>query len=410
MKRLWLLSEKSWRPVQLGPLERMKEFARVGLEEGFEVHLAVASIEAPPPEGLQLEILQPELLDKIRPGDAVVSSIFLPPRMLFALLRSSIPFHADFYCVAALEGMESTQGLAPWRILQGRRRTIARYRMLTDRAERLYFSNWQQLEFVGGALYASTRSSDPTSISRLPGKSLLAPMGTRSAVYESGAANPYPEALRDRPIFLWGGGIWQWFDTSRLLEAFKLLLDEGHRASLYFLVNKNPSEEASQDSAPAAAIRRARELGVLDRNVFFHDRPVRPSDLSSFLEHCTGGVLSNPATLESLASWRTRYLDLVWAGKPLLANRPDHLADMLEAHGAALVNRDGSAAGLASLVRRLSDDADLARELAASMKTLRTRFSSDSCLAEFRQILSCGFSDAGMAPSMLRIASYLAGV
>jgi len=410
VKRMWLLSEKHWRKVQLGPLERMKEFARLGSEEGFEVHLAVPRIEAPPPPGIQLERLSPDLLDRIAPGEPVISSIFLPPRMLFSLLRSSIPFHADFYCVSALEGMESLQNLSPGRILRGRQRTVSRYGMLARRAERLYFSNGGQMEFVGGVLFASSGNPDPTEISRLPAKSIFAPMGIRGSAFPEGSPNPYPTELAGRPIFLWGGGIWQWFDVESLLRTFRLLQDADDPAALYFLVDRNPSEESSQDSAPAKAVQLAAELGLLNRNVFFHSRPVTPADLPGFLEHCAAGIMSNAPTLEAHASWRTRYLDLVWSGRPLLSNRSDLLSDWMSERNAALTSKDGSPESLADLIRRFCTDSDLSNELRLGAIGLRTSLSSDLRLAEIRKLLDRPFSNAGVRPSIRQILSYALGV
>lgn len=412
MRRLWLLSEQSWTKIRLGPLERMLAFARLGRDAGLEPHLALnGAIETLLEKGLILERLHPRLLSRISPGDAVISSIFLPPRMLFALLDSRIPFHADFYCVSALEGMESTGKLAKRRLLQGRNRNVARYRMFARCAETLYFSNTAQMEFVGGSVFASHRESNHTWISRLPERSIVAPMGVRAGAFPTGSQNPYPAELQGRPVFLWGGGIWHWFDVPTLLESFRLLQEQKDPAALFFLVDCNPSGEPTQDSAPGRAISRARELGLLGNSVFFHSGAVLPEHLPSYLKHCTAGILSNASNLEAHASWRTRYLDLIWAGKPLLVNRCDTFAQKLELEGAALIHRQGDAAGFADMISAFCTDMKLQARLSEKASDLRQEYATSRQLEPLLKLFAGqAWTTPGSRTTSMEKLFYLVGL
>jgi len=152
-------------------------------------------------------------------------------------------------------------------------------------------------------------------------------MGVSDEPFSTGNPWPYPGAMRNRRIFLWGGGIWNWFDVPTLLEAFALLQENGSSAALFFLGGRRLSGREEHERPIRAALEKASSLGILDRSVFFNERAAQPQELPGYLEHCVAGAMSNPASFESATSWRTRYLDLLWAGKPLVVSGSDPLAE-----------------------------------------------------------------------------------
>lgn len=398
-RRAWILGSDPWKTVQLGPLERLRSLCELALTQGHEPHLVTPPGTAQPPTQFHPHALDVTILKEIRPGDIVVASAFLPPRILWALMRSAIPFHVDFYCVGATEGLASRHMNPPWRNRLGRRRTAQRYRMLLDRAERLYFSNEAQMLLLAGTCYPEADEFTAARLDHLPERSVIAPMGVRNEPFPFDVPNPYPPELRNRPVFLWGGGIWEWFDVSALLDAFALLKAQDSSAVLFFLVGNNPSSSANQDHAPSAARRQAQDLGLLGHNVFFNDRSVTPAELPGYLQHCYAGILSNAANLEAAAAWRTRYLDLLWAGKPLVVNRTDPLACAMFRNGSAALAESGTAQELADAIARLCADPDIYATMANATRTAKITCPGPSPIA--RHWIPSLFSDAGRRPHPL---------
>ena len=334
-RKLWILNRGRIGRVVLGPSVRAIEMAKAGVAAGFEVHLCMDGCEGNLPTGIDFHVLGPELIRGIGREDRVVSTIFLDVPCLRALLRLEATLEIDFYCIGALENIATPSRLNPVRLFQGRRRTSRRYRWLLERADRILVSSHEQTAFLGGILFAQGTKRSCELASRLPEKVVRLPMGVSSAEFPSGSRNPYPVAIQGRRIFLWGGGIWEWFDMETLLQAFRILAERGSDACLFFLSGGNPSGVQSQNLSGPRAVSRASELGLLGNNVFFLDGGVSPGELPGYLEHCTAGVMSNPESMESLGSWRTRYLDLLWAGKGLVVSGSDPLAGMMARDGAA---------------------------------------------------------------------------
>lgn len=409
-RRAWILGSDPWKAVQLGPLERLRSLCELAMAAGHEVHLVTPSGTCSPPATYHPQPLDLLVLQEIRPGDIVVASAFLPPKILWNLIRSDIPFHVDFYCVGAPEGLASRHMNSTWRNRLGRRRTAMRYRILLDRAERLYFSNQAQMMFFAGTCYCDADEYTAARLDRLPERSVFAPMGVRTDLFPTNMANPYPPELKDRPIFLWGGGIWEWFDMSTLLEAFAILKKQASPAVLFFLVGNNPSGSTNQDQAPSSARTQAERLGLLGHNVFFNNRSVPPTELPGYLHHCYAGILSNAANLEAAAAWRTRYLDLLWAEKPLVVNRHDILASIIESKHAAHISNSGTPEALAEVVHNLASNPTQYQSMQFACREAFTQLSSSIL---FEKTVSAwhhdGFQEIGRKASYIQYFKWAIG-
>jgi len=332
-----LLHRNPFQDLLLGPELRVARLAATLAEAGHRVVVhAPASTTNPLVPGVELRPLAPGFTRAISPGDAVVAGELLPARATLELLRGRVPFHWDCYGLSLPETLSFT-GTWPWRrSLADRRRKMVRYRMLFARAERTWVSHAGQGHFLAALLASSPRRGDAAAAFDAPARLLEIPMGTPETPPPRGAGSPYPSHLRGRPILLWGGGIWNWFDVPTVVEAFGVLARRGQPHALFFLSGRN---EATRDyDAPLqAAFRSAESAGLLGSSVVFNDRRVSPDGLGPWLEHATAGVMGNLPTLESRLSWRTRYLDLLWAGLPLAASGPDPLAERMAARGAARI-------------------------------------------------------------------------
>lgn len=347
MRKFWILSSGSWNKVQLGPSQRLAAIATLALEEGFEPHLALDAWNAPPPEGIHPEVQLPETVAKISPEDAVLVSPFVRAGTLRALLGRPIPFLADFYCVGALEALGTHQSLPSWRLHQGRIRNALRHLFLVRAAEHSFFSTDGQRAFLAGTLYTLGSADAADTASRLPALSSLMPMGIPDAPMPRQTAFPYPDDLRGRRVFLWGGGLWSWMDWETPIRAFASLAGKDDSPALFFLSGRNESGLSAQNAPIERARALAASLGVLGTSVHFNEKRAGPGDLPAYLEHCHAGILSNPPQTESLGSWRTRLLDLLWAGKPLVSSGWDPLGALMERAGAARIAPHGDVGALA---------------------------------------------------------------
>ena len=77
----------------------------------------------------------------------------------------------------------------------------------------------------------------------------------------------------------------------------------------------------------------AEELGLLDRRVFFNEGWVPYDERGAYLLEADVGVSAHFDELEARFAFRTRLLDCIWAGLPIVTSRGDALAEVVEERG-----------------------------------------------------------------------------
>lgn len=311
--------------ILFGPEIRLLRMAEILSRSGFDVRIVLSECERPLPQGVTIWH-ERNGLPPATGEDIVLVNPFLPLRKLWPILRGPGFVVSDFYSVHLPEFLQE-EHLHPPRVFRIQLRRIwLRYAWLARRANTCVFSNPQQLAFVSGGLALQPGLDDVRLANTLAGKSIFCPMGVDLRENVTGHPNPFPDALKNRPIFLWGGGIWPWMDLDPLLEAFAKSKVRGSSACLFFLSGA-PADPSSRLAQPVEKVRRkASQLEILDTHVFLNPRPVPFDARLGYLEHCTAGVLCNPPTLESACSWRTRMLDLLLAGRTAVVAGYDPLS------------------------------------------------------------------------------------
>jgi hypothetical protein len=120
--------------------------------------------------------------------------------------------------------------------------------------------------------------------------------------------------------------------------------------------------------------RRARELardrGLLDRAVFFNEQWVPYEQRVNYL--CDGDVAISlhQEHVETRFSFRTRFLDCLWVGLPILATQGDVLGEAAVEAGAGVAVKDGDTEGVAAALRQLTVDADRRRTMSDRARVL----------------------------------------
>jgi len=363
------------------------EMARTARDLGLEATIVVDDPGRGERDGIRFLTRDGLDLARISPGDAVIVSEAAAARVPFLLARAGIAFHADCYGLVPPELVQIYRSWSPTHRWIDRSRRNLRYQFLAHHAERIYLSHPGQLMLLAGMVYAGGQSGDPELVDALPRRTTMMPMGV-STFPPGEKANPYPQALHDRPVFLWGGGIWAWFDLDTLVRTFAEVQARGSEAALFFLSGKDHSGLEIHRDALERVRGQAAELGLLGRSVFLNERSAGKRELPEYLAHCRAGVMTNPDVLESLAAWRTRYLDLIAGGRPLVLSGSDPLGDLMTSSGAALRSPTGDHGALADSICRLAADQDLASRMGGASRSLAQRLSWSSTLAPLRSMLA----------------------
>jgi glycosyltransferase involved in cell wall biosynthesis len=171
-------------------------------------------------------------------------------------------------------------------------------------------------------------------------------------------------------VLLWAGGVYNWFDPLTLIDAVAEVARAHRHLRLCFLAASHPNPEVPQMEMLTRARRRSDELGLTGRHVFFNEKWVRYEDRTDWLLEADAGVSTHPEHVETRFSFRTRILDYLWAGLPVVCTAGDSLADLIEREDAGLTVAAEETGALVQAIRALVDDPEGRPRRARNARTL----------------------------------------
>lgn len=173
-------------------------------------------------------------------------------------------------------------------------------------------------------------------------------------------------------VILWGGGLWPWLDPLTAIRAVAKIWQQQRDVRLVFPGTRHPNPKmADTPTHCRAAHEVARQLGVLDKGVFFGEwvpyekwpQVLLESDVALSLHY---------DTLEARLAFRSRMLDYIWAGLPVVATQGDTISDLAEDYGLGTVVGFEDADAVAEAILRLMEGppAELAARFPQARKAL----------------------------------------
>jgi len=281
------------------------------------------------------------------------------PLVMHELRRSDARLVFDLSCPEIIETLTFRAGSQP-----ARRRLITA--MTADRlvealriGHHFVASTPRQLDLWLGVA-AGERLLTPEAYDRDPSmrsRFALAPHGVPTAAPRRSAGPGLHGTLGlppSTPVILWTSAIWSWLDAETPIHAMATLREHVPGARLVFL-GADP-ERAAGASVHAQARALADELGLLGESVLFHEHWLTFDERTDWLLDAACAVSCHHRHLETHFAFRTRYLDCIWAGLPLVVTEGDVLADRIadEELGAAVPEDDPAvlAAALERVLRR----------------------------------------------------------
>jgi glycosyltransferase involved in cell wall biosynthesis len=301
------------------------------------------------------------------------------------LRRSEKVVVADVYDPFHLENLEQTRG---WDAAT-RESTV---RHLTEvlneqlrRGDFLLCANERQRDFWLGSLTSlgrvnpATYDEDPTLGSLLA----IVPFGLPSIPPKASAPalrGVVPGIGPDDKVVLWAGGVYNWFDPLTLVRAVDRLRHRLPSVRLFFLGLRHPNPNVPPMRMATELRALAEERELVGTHVFFNDGWVDYEARAGFLLEADVGVSTHLEHVETAYSFRSRILDYLWAGLPIVATSGDAFGELIESErlGAAVAPGDEEALE-AALWRLLGDEAEAAA-CRANVARVAPRFAWDAVL------------------------------
>jgi hypothetical protein len=121
---------------------------------------------------------------------------------------------------------------------------------------------------------------------------------------------------------------------------------------------EHPNPEVKKLQLVNKTITLAKKLGIYDKNVFFNFGWVEYDDRQNYLLESDAGIITHPDHIETRFSFRTRILDYLWAGLPIISTKGDSLSDMVEKENLGITVKEKNVADLVNAILKIVDDKD----------------------------------------------------
>jgi glycosyltransferase involved in cell wall biosynthesis len=381
VSRVLVLSSEPVGERMAGPAIRAYELARALAGAGH-----AATLAAPAPS----EVSDPavsllgagfadfdRLLAATRDHDVLVAQE-LPAQLLRHVRRLPVHLVADLYNPRPMEVLEAVRDRSP--AAQRRAQALARLTTLAMCAAADFIvcaSEKQRDLWLGGlalhGLLALDRyRADPSLRSLID----VVPFGLPAAEPRPAAApvlkGAWPGIGPEDRVLLWGGGIWNWLDAITCIDAVGLLRDVDPPVHLVFQGVERPGlEPVDAISGTPRALAHAETSGLLGERVHVNHDWVPYEERASWLLEADLGVSAHHDHLEARFSFRTRVLDYLWAGRPVVGTRGDALADLVEREGLGRTVPPEDPQAFADACRALLEDRAEWNAAAARIAALR---------------------------------------
>ena len=167
-------------------------------------------------------------------------------------------------------------------------------------------------------------------------------------------------------VVLWGGGVWDWLDPVMVIYAMEQVRRQRSDIKLYFMGFHHPNPvDVPKMRVYERIVALVDELNLHD-TVLFNDGWVSYQERANYFLEADIGVSAHLEHIETRFAFRTRMLDYIWAGLPMVVTAGDTLADTVRQHNLGLVVDIGDSAGFAQALLTLAAQPDARQQYASA--------------------------------------------
>lgn len=171
----------------------------------------------------------------------------------------------------------------------------------------------------------------------------------------------------DTKIILWPGGIYSWFDATTPIKAMSIVQKEIKNAALIFVGAKNPITPSASESGYSKTLDEKEKFS--SKNIYFSDW-VPYHERASIYSESEFAVITHKEHLETELSFRTRAIDCLWGGIPLIITEGGEVSDLVKEYSAGYTIAPGDYKDLAQKIIHLLENPSIIKEMSKNVKRL----------------------------------------
>lgn len=178
-------------------------------------------------------------------------------------------------------------------------------------------------------------------------------------------------------VIIWGGGVYNWFDPITLVKAMKIVRNTREDIKLFFMGIKHPNPEVRESDIAGKTVELSKKLDLYEKNIFFNFGWVDYEERQNYLLESDIGIITHPMHIETRFSFRTRILDYLWTGLPIISTKGDSLSDLIEKKDLGITVEHNDVGQLADAILKLADDKEYYRKCVKNIKSIAGEYNWD---------------------------------
>jgi len=254
------------------------------------------------------------------------------------LLDSDLPLVVDLFDPVVWENLDLYRSSpASERDFQHERHLAAILAALV-RGDFFLAAGRRQVDLFLGALMALNRVNPSTWVPGAGPEQLvgLVPFGIPDHAPPSADQLPLPDEYKTSgPMVVWGGGMWDWLRPEIVVQAWPEVLKDFPQARLAFPGTEHPNPHVPRPGSVDRVRKLSKELGVAETLIFGKWLP--RDEYLGLLAHAGCCVSAHGPGLETRYAVRTRFLDAIWMGLPLVVSDGDEYSGYIAESGLGAV-------------------------------------------------------------------------
>ena len=173
---------------------------------------------------------------------------------------------------------------------------------------------------------------------------------------------------QDDKLVLWSSGLWPWLDPFSAILAISLIKDEQVKLVFYGVASLDEYSKGESSLQLKPAIDLAKDLGLYNKRVFFINQRVPYQHIANYLLDADVALNLHYNNKETYYAYRTRVLDYIWAGLPIVTTEGDVLSEKIKerALGSVVKYQDGQE--IAAAIEKLLSDKGYYDQCCLNMK------------------------------------------
>lgn len=207
------------------------------------------------------------------------------------------------------------------------------------------------------------------------GMDAQSPVHTRAAI-----RGVVPGIAAEDKVVIWGGGIYNWFDTLTLIRAIAQVAETHPDVRLFFLGVAHPNPDVPEMEIVSKTRDLVEQLGLAGKHVFFNEQWVALDDRQNYLLEADAGVSTHYAHIETTFSFRTRILDYMWAELPIVTTNGDGFGDLVDRTGMGISVPERDIDALAAALISVLYNEDVKKSAHDAVMEVRQQFTWSEAL------------------------------